>query len=329
VIKYVCLYCMSSEFCIFQTKQFHEYEVNSTIESGGRFGNIFIRNMIASRIAEMNNLKFVYDQHEKMNNLGISYYTKGTNVYDTTLLVTDKIIDRIVFDESAYLSFLRGNNIFFKKHHYSPFDHIQSYSWCQTSKIAYYIKSKIDSQMNHIISSNPNRNRYNNNSSVFVHVRLGDTVSMGVSVSYDYYDKVLSSISFETGYISSDSIDHEICQKLIQKYNLTIYNSDELGTIQFAATNKYLVLSNGTFSWLLGLFGFFSKIYYPKIKVQWHGDIFVFPEWKEIDHHYPPGTQENYNIMMEKGKESEFPEGRVMEIRRISEGQGSGNPSDF
>jgi hypothetical protein len=32
--------------------------------------------------------------------------------------------------------------------------------------------------------------------------------------------------------------------------------------------------------------------------------------------HYPPGTQENYsnfpsiNLMMEKGKESEFPEGR-------------------
>jgi hypothetical protein len=25
--------------------------------------------------------------------------------------------------------------------------------------------------------------------------------------------------------------------------------------------------------------------------------------------HYPPGTHENYSIMMEKGKESEFPEG--------------------
>jgi hypothetical protein len=40
--------------------------------------------------------------------------------------------------------------------------------------------------------------------------------------------------------------------------------------------------------------------------------------WKkqEIDQHYPPGTQENYinfpsrNLMIEKGKESEFPEGR-------------------
>jgi len=240
--------------------------------------------MTASRIAEMNNLKFVYDKHARMNNLGVSYYTEGTNTYDTTLLITDEIIDRIVFDESAYQSFLHGNNIFFKKHHYSPFDHMQSYSWCQTSKIASYIKSKIDSQMDHIISSNPNKNRYNNNNSVFVHVRLGDIVPLGFSVSYDYYDKVLSSLSFESGYISSDSIDDEICQKLIQKYNLTVYDSDELSTIQFAAVNKYLVLSTGTFSWLIGLFGFFSEVYYPKIKVNWHGDIFVFPDWKEVDY---------------------------------------------
>jgi hypothetical protein len=56
--------------------------------------------------------------------------------------------------------------------------------------------------------------------------------------------------------------------------------------------------------------------------------------------HYPPGTQENYNnfpsrnLMMEKGKESEFPEGRGglesasrilmkgLEILRISEEPG-------
>jgi len=48
--------------------------------------------------------------------------------------------------------------------------------------------------------------------------------------------------------------------------------------------------------------------------------------------HYPPGTQENYsnfpsrNFMMEKGKESELPEGRGMEILRISEGKGVWNP---
>jgi hypothetical protein len=51
-----------------------------------------------------------------------------------------------------------------------------------------------------------------------------------------------------------------------------------------------------------------------------------------LEQHYPPGTQENYNnfpsrnLMMEKGKESEFPEGRGggkgLEILRISEEPG-------
>jgi hypothetical protein len=94
---------------------------------------------------------------------------------------------------------------------------------------------------------------------------------------------VLSLILFETGYISSDSIDHEICKKLILKYKLIIYNDNEINTIQFASTNKYIILSSGTFSWLIGIFSFFSEVYYPKIKVIWHGDIFVFPKWKEIN----------------------------------------------
>ena len=32
-----------------------------------------------------------------------------------------------------------------------------------------------------------------------------------------------------------------------------------------------------------GFNGFFSNVYYPKIKTIWHGDVFVFPEWNEID----------------------------------------------
>ena len=66
------------------------------------------------------------------------------------------------------------------------------------------------------------------------------------------------------------------------KYNLHIFQSDEVDTIQFANTCKYVVLSSGTFSWLIGLFAYYSKVYYPNIVRQWHGDIFVFPDWIRI-----------------------------------------------
>jgi hypothetical protein len=87
---------------------------------------------------------------------------------------------------------------------------------------------------------------------------------------------------FSTGYISSDSINHPICKRLIEKYGLRIYNSDEIDTILFASTCSKIVLSTGTFSWLIGFLAPFSTVYYPKITHWWHGDIFVFEHWNEI-----------------------------------------------
>jgi hypothetical protein len=269
-------------FRIFHIDKFDRTKINNTMDTGGRFGNIFIRNIVSSRMAKLNNLQFIYDKHEEMKNMGISLYTEGTNTYEKTLLITDENIDYILFNTKCYKTFLHGNNIFYRQHNYVPFLG-QEHTWCQTTLIAKFIKEYVNNQQENIISSNPFKEKYKNNNSVFVHVRLGDTINLGYSTNYEYYDKALSSISFDKGYISSDSIDHETCQNLIKKYGLKIYDNNEVNTIQFASVNKYIILSSGTFSWLMGIFGFFSSIYYPKIKVKWHGDIFVFPEWNEID----------------------------------------------
>ena len=75
-----------------------------------------------------------------------------------------------------------------------------------------------------------------------------------------------------------------MCQILIKKYNMEVFNSDMVDIVMFASTCKYIILSSGTFSWMIGLFAYFSEIYYPKIKNKWHGDIFVFDTWKEINY---------------------------------------------
>jgi len=53
----------------------------------------------------------------------------------------------------------------------------------------------------------------------------------------------------------------------------------------FASTCNNLILSGGTFSWLIGFLAFYSKnIYYPlDNKNKWYGDIFIFPEWTGIE----------------------------------------------
>ena len=83
------------------------------------------------------------------------------------------------------------------------------------------------------------------------------------------------------GYISSDSIDHKICKDLISNFDLTPYQGTEVETIKFGSSCKYLVLSKGTFSWWTGILSS-GEVYYPDSNKIWHGDIFVFPEWKKI-----------------------------------------------
>ena len=152
----------------------------------------------------------------------------------------------------------------------------------QKNDFEHYIKIYIyeNEQKNKIIEKNIFKLRYNNNNDVFINIRLGDVSHL--NPGFTYYDKVLSNLKFDNGYISSDSIRHHICIELIKKYNLTIFNDNEVNTIMFASTCKNIVLSHGTFSWLIGLLGFYSTIYYQKITRFWQGDIFVFPEWNEI-----------------------------------------------
>lgn len=61
---------------------------------------------------------------------------------------------------------------------------------------------------------------------------------------------------------------------------------NEIDTIMFGSTCKNIILSNGTFSWMIGVFGYHSTIYYPdpKLKECWHGDIFVFDDWNKVQY---------------------------------------------
>ena len=79
------------------------------------------------------------------------------------------------------------------------------------------------------------------------------------------------------GYIATDSPNHENIKYLTEKYNLTLVTYNEHDTILFGSTCKDVILSLGTFSWMLGLFSFYCEnIYYmnPRCVKYWHGPIF-------------------------------------------------------
>lgn len=126
-----------------------------------------------------------------------------------------------------------------------------------------------------------------NEDEIFIHYRLGDTINDRKMLPIEYYEEHLNSISFKTGFISSDTINHPNCIQLINKYNLTpLENFSPISTILFAKDFKKIILSEGSFSWWIGFLNKDGKIYCNERERFWHGDLF-FDRWNYICWDYP------------------------------------------
>jgi len=243
--------------------------MSTTIGTGGGIGNIFFKNMVMHILASKYNLKATYNIFEKFKKLGIDLYVDGLNDYkENNLTLTD----------DNFFEYIEKDSIFSKN--------IVINGYFQTNEFAKYLKKYfIDNNLfENIKNSNIYKERYNNNNDLFIHIRLNDAEKHNHGIVY--YEKALSLIKYNVGYISSDNIAHPLCQYLIKKYKLKIYNSKVVDTIQFSSTCKNLILSNGTFSWLIAFMAFYSKIYYPQPNLQhvWFGDIFIYPEWNSVNY---------------------------------------------
>jgi hypothetical protein len=235
------------------------YINNSNIHNG-RFGNLFFLNMFLHFFSKKNDLLCNYKYFEKFSELGIELYI-GTKTYDTNLLVTEQNF-LLLLKEDIYF---QPSNII-----------IHNNIWFQKKEFCLYLQKHFNNKINKnkIILKNSFKERYNNNNDLFIHFRLGDVEENTIKL-FECYNNLLKNISFENGYISSDSINSKHCEYFIKKYNLKIINYDEIKTIMFGSTCNNIVLSGGTFSWLIGFFAFYSKnIYYPSYENPWFGNIF-------------------------------------------------------
>ena len=242
--------------------------LNNTSIHHGRFGNLFFINMAMHFISLKFNLKCNYKYFNKFEKLGIHLHI-GKNFYDNNLTLTDDNFLDIIQNETNKSNIIINNE-----------------NWFQTDKFTLFLKVYFSIPYNKfkIINSNNYFKRYNNNNDLFIHMRIGDVANRTDNIKA-YYEKVLSSINFTTGYISSDSIDNELCIYFINKYKLIIINNNEIETIMFGSTCNNIVLSGGTYSWLIGFLAFYSKnIYYPNISNPWYGNIYQHFNWNTINY---------------------------------------------
>ena len=252
------------------TDHFNGDMSNNTTHSGGRLGNQIIRNTACSLLAKKYDLRFIYSYGPQMSDLGIPLFYNGTKYHRQTRKLEDDDFPRFLLRDT-----LGDYNINANDNYY------------QTSESAMIYRDfyHSDPVRTSIITVNPFRDRYSVNNDVYVHIRLTDAARF--CPSFDYYDKVLGSLTFDNGYISTDDYHHEICQKLVTKYKLKpLSMMNEVTTIHFASTCKYVVLTNGTYGWFIGLVAWFSDVYYPNLylREKYHGDIYIYPEWKKIDY---------------------------------------------
>ena len=223
----------------------------------GRLGNILFQNIGKSIISEKFNLKVDSYLNDEFSILGLKLFESGTITHNNLEHVGDEqvmdVLNRESVDNGFYLSGL-----------------------FQIKDFVIEYENKIRSHFN-LKYNNVNEN------DVFIHIRLGDTENRFIWQTMDYYEKALSQINYNNIYISSDSMYSNLVKSLVIKYNMIPYSNTPVETINFAKDFNNLVLSQGTFSWWIGFLSKAENIYFPKGGEIWHGNIFVFDNWKPIE----------------------------------------------
>jgi hypothetical protein len=250
--------------------------MSSCVQTPGRFGNHFIRNILMHILAEKYDLVMEYSYWSKIRVLGIPLYSGSKSFQENRILDSDAKMETLL-QEMESSSFVLHRNLI-----------MQGDIYCQTremtNRIFNYLRS--DKIRDAIIQNNIVRYRYQKNDDIFVHIRLGDVADK--NPGFAYYEKVLKSLEnkgYDRIFLSSDSPSHPICQKIFMGFrNTSFIQVDEIQTIQFASTCRHVVLSHGSFSAIIGYLAFFSEVYYPAYDPEkiWYGDMFSVPGFQMV-----------------------------------------------
>ena len=206
----------------------------------GRLGNQFFINVAASLLAEKHDLYIDYEHGEDVRPLFPLYV--GTRRYPSTITVTD----------DNYLELYNKETLH---------DNLSFHDYFQSTKVTmlthHYIQCKVKRQ-------------HKQNNDCFLHVRLGDVAQWNPGA--DHYLGILATLNVDRVYLSTDSPDHPIAQQLLRHARL--YEGPPIDTILFAASCRYVILSHGTFSGMIGYLASDSTVYFVKESEKTSWDYF-------------------------------------------------------
>ena len=241
-----------------------------TINYKGRTANKFIQYTVGHYIAKKYNLKLLaeleWDDKSVMFN-EIQYGSIGNNL--------------IVIDDENWSDIITSDKEFD-----SPHFHLDGFFNDRNFFESFEEDIKLNMSIEYDDTISPD--------DVFVHYRMGDIKDTRIMLPIEYYYESLDRLKFDRGFISSDSLEHSFCQKLIDKYNLTPVYLTPTKTISYGKNFNKLVLSEGSFSWSMGFLSKAKEIicsgrHSGGRDFIWHGDLF-FNKWDKLYWDYDPST---------------------------------------
>jgi hypothetical protein len=216
----------------------------------GRLGNKLMQNIGISVLAKKYNLFPEYHNIIENNLIGLDLFY-GENKFDNYSYFNDDDLEHLLSKNTQI-----NNGIIFS---------------------GYFQNKSLLLENANLIKQIIKKRKIKYHKKVFVHVRLGDVENSNPGILY--YKNILNSIDFDSGFISSDCLNHPMVLELSNEYNLEIFDSTPIDTILTGSECEYRVVSGGTFSWFIGYLGDNDNVFAPKIP-KFHGDIFVYSGWK-------------------------------------------------
>lgn len=238
-----------------------------TLSNNGRLCNQIFRNLSLSLLARKYDLYVEYSNFDDISNkLGIELHV-GNKKYNKTEVIND----------NNYLKYL---NTDMEIDYNLNFNH----NYFQQGEISNILYNHLKFNKTNIIDKNPYKERYENNNDLFLHIRLTDAKQLNVGI--DYYISCINKIEYDNVYIGSDNFNDDLIKEIKNLHkNVIFIDENPIRTIQFGSTCKNIVLSQGTFSAVIGYLSFFSNVHFPNFN--WNSwspkEIFFNKGWNAIN----------------------------------------------
>lgn len=255
----------------------------------GRMCNHVLKSIICFFIAKKYNIPTLINTSKyikEFESLGLNFH-KFVKILDNSENYTTKPID-----EKFVIEALNDNFIIDNKFNYM----LATTNYCQKPEtilnIVNYFNNTNNDICKEIISNNKYKERYNNNDDIFIHIRSinNECSSVPNFPEYKYYENIIEKIKNNNGniYISTDNLNNNFVTKLCDKYKkISILKLSSIDTVLFGSTCKNIIISSGSFSFTIALFGFYSNIYYNKdAGIGWHPDFYSCLKYKNNSFDY-------------------------------------------